>query len=294
MDLLKPRILCLCGGGIKTIAHIGALKVLEEHKLLTDINEYLGVSAGAFLSFAFAIGYSIMEMIQIMEGLDFGEIRSVDPEKLLLFDEHLGIDDGSGLVKLFNSLLKIKGLSPEVTFADLPSKKILRIFATDLSIQKPREFSRHLTPQVKVTDALRASMSLPLYFTPVRDPVTGNTLTDGGIIGNYPMIYLSDFEAQNAIGLTFDDNMSSSRPIENLQDFFRKSIECLWIEPNREIYERIVTNTIIIRCSEFTAFNFEASKEEKRDLFERGAAAARSFLASRPKPPTLTRRRSVC
>lgn len=291
---IKPRILCLSGGGIRSIGQLGALTVLEEKGLLTQINEYLGVSAGAFLCFAIVLGYSLKEMVQIMEGVNFGEIRSVDPENLLLFDEHFGIDDGGGLIKLFNSLLKIKGFSTDLTFGDLPPNKILRIFATDLTTQKPREFSRKLTPQVKLTDALRASMCLPLYFTPVRDPVTGNLLTDGGVIANYPMVFLSPFEAQNAIGLTFDDHIPITKPIECLQDYFHKVLSCLWIDINKELYEKYAANTIIIPCSLYPAYNFEVPSHEKRSLFECGVAAARSFLAANVPLITLQRRRSVC
>lgn len=294
MHPIKPRLLCLSGGGIRSIAQLGALTVLEEKGLLDDIQAYLGVSAGAFLCFAMVLGYSLKEMVQIMEGVPFGEIRSINPETLFLFDEQFGIDDGAGLLQLCKSLLKIKGFAVDLTFQDLSPKKTLRIFATDLVTQTSREFSQKQTPTVRVVDALRASMCLPLYFTPVRDPLTGHLLTDGGVIGNYPIVFIPPFEAQNAIGITFDDHKPIQKSIDSVQDYFHKVLSCLWIHINKDIYETYAANTIIIPCSLYPPYNFEASASEKKALFACGVNAAYAFLKTPQKARHIHRRRSVC
>ena len=290
---LKPTRLCLSGGGIRTISYLGALEVFESEGLLRDIKEYLGVSAGAFIGFLFCIGYSLTEMKTIMSKFDFGEIRSISPEKLLEYDENFGVDDGEGLMKLFASLLKIKGLSPDLKFLELPSNKHLRIFASDLNTQSVREFSKIYTPQIKISDALRASMSLPFYFTPVRDSITNNLLTDGGVIANYPMVHLNNFEAQDALGLTFDDHERNSEEVKNILSYFHKIMSCFWIKENREIYSRYSKNTVIIPCSTYPSWNFEATDEDKAYLFKCGQTAAKNFLYTQRTNKVKFRRRSV-
>jgi NTE family protein len=96
------------------------------------------------------------------------------------------------------SLLKQKQLPASLTFQQLhehsPAAPTLRCFATDLTCCTAREFSYKKTPNVRIVDALRASMSLPLYFTPVPDPETGHLLSDGALLDTYPMAFLRDDE----------------------------------------------------------------------------------------------------
>lgn len=291
---IKPTRLCLSGGGVRVISYIGALQVLEEEEdLLKNITEFLGVSAGALVALLLCLGYSLTELNTIMRDLDFSEIRAIDPEKLLGYDEHYGIDDGEGLRELIKGLLKRKGLLPGVTFIDLPKDKKLRIWATDLNDLKPREFSAKTTPNVTIQHALRASMALPFYFTPVRDPITGHLLTDGGVIANYPIIHLTPFEAQFTIGLTFDDHKNNHIDISNILGYFNQMMSCFWIHKNMAIYTRYSNNTIIIPCSTFPSWDFEITYEEKEYLYKTGQVAAKEYLKMLKNPKTKFRRRSV-
>ena len=290
---IKPSRLCFSGGGIKTISYIGALEALQEADLLISIREYIGVSAGAFIGFCLTIGYSLTEMRQIMNETDFSEIRSIDPEKLFEYDEHFGVDDGEGLVAFVCDLLKRKGLPENMCFKDLGGSISLRIFATDLNELTPREFSRKLTPQVRIVDALRASMALPFYFTPVRDPITGNLLTDGGVLSNYPIVHLTPFEAQSSIGFVFDDHQNHKADIKNLLGYLHQVMSCFWINENIVTYSRYAKNTIIIPCSSYSSWNFEISDEDKEGLVSAGRKAAKTYIESLNRSPKILRRRSV-
>lgn len=293
-NIIKPTRLCLSGGGVRTISYLGALQVLKERGLLENINEYLGVSAGALVGFLLCIGYSIGELYDIMADIDFNELPDLDPANIItLFtsDTQFGIDNGEGVVKFFIKLIKIKHFSSDITFADLPANKRLRIFASDLSTLNAREFSAKLTPTVKIIDALRASMSLPFYFTPIRDPLTGNLLTDGAIIGNYPIIHLTPFEASQAIGLVFDEDRSDYVDIKNMSVFFYQIMSCYWINRNKAILTRYAKNTIIIPRSNYSSWNFDIKESDKKFLIESGRTAALKFLDTIHKPTY--RRRSV-
>jgi predicted acylesterase/phospholipase RssA len=290
----KPRRLIFSGGGIRVISFVGAVEQLHKANQLTDIQEYVGVSAGAFLAFILILGYNFDDIKNIIRKFDFGNIRSIDdPLQLLLFNQNLGIDNGDNLVKLLHSLLKHKGFPPDITLGQLgaATKKHMRCYATDLNKIKVHEFSDKATPDIKVTVALCATMSIPFYFMPVRDPITNNILTDGGCISNYPIGHLSTFEIQESIGFTFDDYKNDHQTINGAFDFLYQIMSCYWVPRNKQLYTKYRENTIIVPCSKFPSWNFEATEEDKTKLMELGGIAAKNFLKGVSRKQQ--RRRSV-
>lgn len=263
---MQIKRLIFSGGGIRVTAFIGALEVLEIRGIMKGIKEYVGVSAGALLGFLLAIGYTVSEIKTILFGIDLNIIRNLDPDL-----EHYGMDNGENLVKLFVSLLKNKSLPADIKFKDI---KNLRIYASDLNNCCKREFSNELTPDVCVVEALRASCALPLYFTPVVDSITGNLLTDGGVISNYPIIHLTSQEIEESIGLAFC-NDTGKKEITNLMEFMTQLLNTVL---SRKTYNEFKKNTIFIDKGDYPSWNFEASLEDKQMLFVAGKEAALNFF----------------
>jgi len=283
--LIPPRRIVLSGGGIRAIAHLGALEVLEQKNLLNTVQEYVGVSAGAFVGFCLYLGYTLKEMRMLCLLFDFSLIRNLDPELAFDFPTSFGFDNGLNLIKLFHSLLRIKNIPTSVTFEELllyyPHMRF-RCFATDLYDIQPREFSLKETPRVKIVDALRASMSLPGYFTPVKDPETGHLLVDGGLLHNFPIGFLKEDEKASAIGISFSyDHTTRVREIPDLLSFFSQMFACYYMPRTTEIHNTYKENSIIIANGDFPAWHFEATSEERFMLMEQGRKAAEEFLASR-------------
>ena len=59
------------GGGVKGIAYIGAMQVLQEKGVLKNIKRVGGTSAGAINATLFALGYSIADQLRILKKLGF-------------------------------------------------------------------------------------------------------------------------------------------------------------------------------------------------------------------------------
>ena len=88
-----------------------------------------------------------------------------------------------------------------ITFNELHQNgyKDLYVTATDLTAQKLVVFSYQTTPEMKVKDAVRMSMAIPLYFQPLFLDSNNkvhykpqrhqglHVIVDGGIIGNFPI-----------------------------------------------------------------------------------------------------------
>lgn len=293
MYLIPPKRICLSGGGIRAVAFLGMLEVLEKRGLLRAVKEYVGISAGAFISFGICIGYTISEMKQIAFEFDFSNIRSLEAESAIEFLENFGFDTGENLMKLLESLLKQKGLAKTLTFEQLTDLKLpaLRCFATDLSTCMPREFSYERTPKVPLVCALRATMSIPIYFTPVRDPETGHFLSDGALLHSYPMAFLREEERAESLGCVFTNEHVENKNIVEPSDFIQQLFACIYVPRGRDILMKCKDNTIILPKGDFPSWNFEATKEDRIALASSAMEATIRFLDGWRKPPVHPMRR---
>jgi predicted acylesterase/phospholipase RssA len=85
---------------------------------------------------------------------------------------------------------------------------------------KPKEFSERKTPGASVVMSLMASMCIPGYFVPVRDPDTGHLLVDGGALHNFPLAFLTEAEQRTALGITFSEDHVKLQTVRKLAAIF--------------------------------------------------------------------------
>ena len=75
-EMVYPfRNLIFEGGGVKGIAYIGAMQVLQTRGILGSITRVGGTSAGAINALLFALNYSIDETQEILWKLNFNDFR---------------------------------------------------------------------------------------------------------------------------------------------------------------------------------------------------------------------------
>ena len=294
--IIPPLRIVLSGGGIRSIAHSGALKKLEEAGLLIAVKEYIGVSAGALIAFAIAIGYTIPQTVIFSKRLDFGSVRTLEPEDMFSFFENYGLDTGANLQRLLESLLKHRGLSPTLTYKQLreqlPTAPSLRVFAADLCTIQPREFSEKKTPNVPLITSLMASMCVPGYFVPIKDPETGHLLIDGGALDDFPLSFLPVEEREASLGITFSKDHLKLKSIDTMYEYFQQTYACFSLPRTLDIINKNKDKIIIIPCGEYPMLDFEASVETKERLIRLGYEAALSFVNGTNKP-VIKRRYSV-
>ncbi len=185
------RNLVFEGGGVRGIAYVGVMELLEELGITQQIKRAGGTSAGAINALLFCLGYRVTEQRKIMETMDFNKF----------------MDDSFGMIRDMNSLFYDYGWfrgdyfrgwiseliaarlgSPDATFNDLyrSGKPNLYVYGTNLSTRFATIFSVTHSPTMRLADAVRISMSIPLFFKAVRDP-RGDVFVDGGIQVNYPI-----------------------------------------------------------------------------------------------------------
>jgi predicted acylesterase/phospholipase RssA len=174
--------IALGGGAAFGIAHVGILQALEEAGLPVDV--VAGTSMGSIIAIAHAAGLSGDEMAAIAGRI--GNVRTT----LSVVDPTLsgaGLLNGRRLVRIFSPLLPIE------TFDELVTP--CRVVAMDVETGERVDIGSG-----RLDHAFRASCSIPLVFTPVRDD-EGRTLVDGGMIDPVPVDVARDMGADIVIGV---------------------------------------------------------------------------------------------
>ena len=179
------------GGGVKGIAYVGALQELEGRGIMKNIKRVGGTSAGAINAVLLALGYTLKETQKILMELNFnnfmddswGIIR--DSKRLI---EKYGWYKGDFFRDWIGGLIRNKTGTENSTFNDLRNQGLreLYLIGANLSTGFSEVFSCEHTPRVRVVDAVRISMSIPLFFAAVRN-FREDVYVDGGVFNNYPI-----------------------------------------------------------------------------------------------------------
>lgn len=180
--------LVLAGGGIWGLAYAGMAGVLEQRGIYNQIERLAGVSVGSMFATLIAVGYRPDDIMRIVKATNFHDFE--DKPNVFRILTKYGFFRGDFALSWMRDLIGKSpvGLGrPDLTFAELSQRggRELYVFATDLNTQTYKEFSARMTPEVKVAEGVRASMSLPLIFpAPTFD---GHIYCDGGMMNNYPI-----------------------------------------------------------------------------------------------------------
>jgi NTE family protein len=188
--------LVLEGGGALGLAHIGVLQWLYHHHVPVDL--VAGTSMGGLVGGIYATGRSPDELQQLIQNVDWDQALSGQlpfrdlsyrrKEDAVQFPTGIefGLRKGIQLPAGFNAGQQVSFILDHVAlpysqiknFNDLPTP--FACVATELNTGKQKVFH-----DGSLSLALRATMSLPGIFTPVRD---GNNLyADGGLLNNLPV-----------------------------------------------------------------------------------------------------------
>lgn len=177
---MKKKIgLALGAGSTKGFAHIGVLQVLEENHIPIDM--IAGSSMGAIIGGIYAAGTDLHLLQRFVETLN---VRSYLDVKSMPWTD--GLLRGERVQELIQILTHNK------TFAET------RIPFCCVAVDA--ENARlDVLESGKIHDAVRASMSIPAIFQPVR--LNGKTYLDGGVIERVPIKALRDRGMDAVIGV---------------------------------------------------------------------------------------------
>jgi NTE family protein len=223
----KTISLVLGSGGARGLAHIGVIQVLEEQGY--EIKSIAGCSIGTVIGGIYAVGK-----------LDLFErwIR-----RLSRFDI-IGMMDitwgRGGVIKGDKVIERLVEMAGDVNIQDLP----IPFTAVAADIRNEKEVWINSGP---LFDAIRASISLPLFLTPVK--YKGSYLIDGGVLNPVPIAPTLHDDTDLTIAVNLGGPIEESPPV---------------IDPQTQEEESSFLNDMMTHLTEkWNALTNSSEKEEK-------------------------------
>ncbi len=242
----RPTIcLVLSGGGSRGMAHLGVIKALEKSNI--PIDYIVGTSIGGIIGGLYASGYTSAQLESLVDTTDWNYVLSLtqdtDREQLFLsqkvaadrkqltirFDGITpilpsGISSGQRLTNFLNQLTLQSLYHPIQSFDDL--KIPFRCVSTDLITGKRIIFSSG-----NLTEALRASTSIPLLFQPLKKDTL--ELTDGGLLDNIPVSVAQSLGADIIIAVNTVSPLRNADQLKSPWEITDQIVNIMAQEANR-------------------------------------------------------------
>ena len=260
--------LVLSGGGASGLSHIGVIKALEENNIPVDY--VTGTSIGALIGAYYSIGYSPMEIENIVKTSFFRGITRGDlPAKYEYLIKRR--EDFASWVtfKLNLNDHYLKSL-PTNVINSVPIDYYLMETFTGVSNKVNNNFDSLMIPfrcvasdvlnnesvvfvKGDLPSALRASMSYPFYLRPIS--IDGKLLFDGGLYDNFPIDVMSkEFKPDFIIG----SNVSENVVTPDDDDLY---LQLRSLMMNQTGYEPLGDKGVLIEpWSKVSIFNFDNAK----------------------------------
>lgn len=236
----------LSGGGIRGIAHAGALKALEDNKIKIDVIG--GTSSGGLIASLYSMGYSPYYIYILFKkyAKDMVEINSVPIISEIgnfMFNKKVclsGLKTGESIEKAYNDLALRKGIKNIGDISKIP----VVIPAVDMKQSKEYIFTNNIPDEeidksqyitdISVGKAVRASSSFPGVFCPC--DFKKHKFLDGGILDNIPVTEVKKQGADKIIAINFkaDDIQKDS----NAMDIIMRTIDIMGNKISEENLEQ--------------------------------------------------------
>jgi NTE family protein len=177
--------LVLSGGGNSGYSYIGVLKSLEDNNL-NNFNTIMGTSIGSLFATFIAMGFTAQE---ILTNIDFSiQYNDIDLDN---FFTDFGFFKGNDICENIKKVICVK-FNPDITFKELfkITHKKLIITALCLEDKKIEYFSYENHPNLKIIDAIRFSISIPIIFTSKK--YNNKYYVDAAMIDNLSITYFNN------------------------------------------------------------------------------------------------------
>lgn len=287
------------GGGVKAIGLIGAICCFENYGY--KINRAAGTSAGAIIAALLSVGYTGQELKSIMFDINYDDFFYKNKicrkmyglnilKKSINLLKNKGLYSSDNIENYIKDLILKKGKN---TFYDVYEKgeSKLKIIASDVTEKKimilPDDLVTYgVDPKTfEISKAVRMSMSIPLYFKPVKfyHKSGCSYVVDGGILSNFP-IWIFDDEStpvRPTIGFKLVDT-SKDYSVNRRMDFISYLLDIVgtMLDKNEEIYvkDKDAVRTVFIPTLGIKTTEFTISDDMKVKLFNSGYESAEKFL----------------
>lgn len=264
--------LILGSGGNRGISILGCYDQLIKEKVIDTlmIKSYAGVSIGAILALFLSIHMPVPDIVELFKSPPNPKVNF-----LQLFTAY-GVDNGFAIMSYLGVALERRGLSKGLTFEEHYQHygKELYIQSTNLNLMKAEIYSHKTHPKMKVLDAIRRSIAVPLYFVPAKCEESGHLHVDGAVVGHSELERC--FPEEETLSIMIRTRpWARDHPFSNFQDYVQQLMMMLWIQGQGE--EEPSPNRIVIDTDDWKDGNqqpFARNDPEILDhMFKLGASS---------------------
>ena len=288
------------GGSSKGIVYVGALRALREKKILGGIKRFSGTSAGALVAALLALDFSVEEVYVAMKTLlgaiqDLGD--GVSLVELFRLYTSLGANHSNPIEEVLKEVIG-KRYDPEITLKEAYAitRKYLVIVTCNVNRECPVYLHASAFPNVKIVDALLASISIPILFVPRKYDFLGDEdyYDDGGTVDNYPIWVFNDLEKlmsgdledvdkdcipPTTLGLKILNPLEKNtgkksdvrKDIDGIVPYMTSVINSMILQIERaHISESYIKQTIGLQVPKMSFTDFKLSSEEITNLMDMG------------------------
>jgi len=284
----RPTIgVALEGGGALGEAHIGVLKWFEEHHIPVDY--IAGTSMGGLVGGLYATGKSSDQLRDILKTADWplllgGEtpyqdlsFRRKEDARQIPNAIQVGLKHGATLPPGLNSGHQVNLMIDRETlpyssvhsFDDLPIP--FRCVSTEIVSGKPYVFQNG-----SLSDAMRATMSIPGVFAPVRR--SNQIFVDGGLVDNLPTDVVRKMGAEVVIAVHLQISTVAADQIQSAFSILGRSVELVIAET--EIRGMAGADLVVkANVEKYTTMDYEKVDELIKIGYEAAAEKAQILKA---------------
>jgi NTE family protein len=306
----KPPIknLVFEGAGIRGIAYCGVITELESRNMLQQIEKVGGTSAGAITALTVSLGYSSAEIKDIISRTNFKKFNDGNyffAGGIHRTNKYFGWYRGNRFERWLEKIIVQKTGDPDITFEELHRNGFRDLYITGTCLNKQQLvlFSRETYPAMKIKDAVRISMSIPLYFEAVFIDKEGKVskrpkrkegldiMVDGGFTGNFPIKIFDTLAQTNFSTLGFridsDDQIKNdstekqiaAMPVGNLKQYLNAFYNIVIENLNRQqLTKADWQRTVSISDGQIGPRIRKLSAGEVNILIENGRRAIKTYL----------------
>lgn len=262
--------LAMSGGSTRGLAHIGVLKALHEEGIIPEV--VTGTSMGSVIAGLYASGMPIDEIIELTYTINskIFDLDWIEVVNGIIFKKiPKGFIKGNKVENLINKITN------NMNIKDMSYKK-LGIVATNLNGGQNIVFTNqqldncndiHIN-DILLSKAIRASISLPLIFSPVQ--IDDMLLVDGGLVNNCPINIAQELGAEFIIASDITYNGNKHSQITNGIDVLGRTIGVFLKEANIDDYNSLQVPYHIMHFDDMDVDILKLTKENYDKIIQIG------------------------
>lgn len=278
----KKVAVVLSGGGAKGVAHVQALKVIEEAGIPIDL--VVGTSMGAIIGGLYSIGYTPTQIDSMVRQQNWTFLLSdrikrsamslserEKAEKYIISVPFVknpkdamagGFIKGENISNLFSDLMV--GYHDSIDFNKLP----IPFACVSENVVNGDQVVFH---SGELATAIRASMAIPGVFAPVR--LNDMVLIDGGMVNNFPTDVAKAMGADIIIGIDVQNVLRPASKLNSAPDIIKQIID-LSCQTNQKENIKLTDAYIKVNVDGYSSASFSSTAIDS--LMARGKEAALS------------------